>query len=359
MQSAQPDSGDDLLYFSGGEKNINKGKNLRWIALFLSFTAIMAAAALGAILVIICTQRNNQVSQIFSPQHEHRDPSPFACLPCVKLLRDPSDVISADPLLKQLDIKVTDGREDCCATSSEQITALLESVMRLNDSPQPVLPSYNVTNFNFSPVSAHKRLYPEILSRDFGIPEFPESPEVCELRDDDPRYGLEHHRGVNITRQGLKILHGGLYYIYASIEFRPQSIYPCKDFKYQTFAAYVEKRSYQSYGSQNILKVSHTCCDQCRNTQETSFTGGVFMLHPGDVVGVKVVGYRLVHFHPVTSYMGLAIPPCWSGQVSVLVFRRPLGYLVAESLNLPGVLAILETLSTRTVSYYAYVKIEK
>ncbi|GFR92789.1 tumor necrosis factor ligand superfamily member 10 [Elysia marginata] len=303
MKSALPDSGDVLLYFSGGEKNTNKGKNLRWIALLLSLTAFMTAAALGAFLLFICTQ----VPQISSLQHEHRDPSPFACLPCVKLLRDPSDDISADLLLKQLDIRVTDGREDCCATSSEQITALLESVVRLNDSPQPVLPSYNVTNFNFSPVSAHKMLHAEILPHDFGIPEFPESPEVCELRDDDPRYGVEHHRGVNITRQGLKILHGGLYYIYASIQFRPQSRYPCKDFKYQTFAAYVEKRSYQSHGSQNILKVSHTCCDQCRNTQETRFTGGVFILHPGDVVGVKVVGYRLVQFHPATTYMGLAM----------------------------------------------------
>ena len=58
--------------------------------------------------------------------------SPFACISCIKLLRDPMDDIASDPLLRKLDIEVTDGLEVCCAYSSEQITALFESVRSSN-----------------------------------------------------------------------------------------------------------------------------------------------------------------------------------------------------------------------------------
>ncbi|KAK3783677.1 hypothetical protein RRG08_025301 [Elysia crispata] len=302
-----------LLQDQDSEVGHNNGKTdrsrcLSSVAVLLSIISLILASTLGLILFMICSSEKGHFRQSFIPETTEEDAvSPFACISCIKLLRDPMDDIASDPLLRKLDIEVTDGLEVCCAYSSEQITALFESIVRLNDSPQQFLASYNLSDFTFSPVSAHKMLYPERLSRDFSVPEFPEQPQVCELKEDDTRYGLEHHRGVNITKKGLRIVHGGLYYIYSSIQFRPQSIHPCHEFKYQTFVAYVEKISYRHSASQLILKFSHTCCDVCVNTQETRFTGGVFILDPGDLIRIKVMGYRLVYFQPETSFMGLAM----------------------------------------------------
>ena len=36
-------------------------------------------------------------------------------------------------------------------------------------------------------------------------------------------------------------------------------------------------------------------------------TGGIFILQPGDVIRVKVMSYELVHFHPITTYVGLSM----------------------------------------------------
>ena len=67
------------------------------------------------------------------------------------------------------------------------------------------------------------------------MPEFPERLAVCEFKPDDPQTGLEHTRGVYITEDntGLRMKYGGLYYIYISIQFRPQSRFPCSRFKYK------------------------------------------------------------------------------------------------------------------------------
>ncbi|KAK3737669.1 hypothetical protein RRG08_066356 [Elysia crispata] len=236
------------------------------------------------------------------------DTKAFACIPCTKLLHDPADNVSSDPFLQKLHIQVKDGRKMCCAYTAEQVTALFESVMRLNNVQYHHLPSYNFSDFKFSPVSAHKRLYPARISDDFHVPKFGGSPQVCRLKVHQSGYGLEHCRGVKISKDGLTIVHGGFYYIYVSLQFRPQSKHPCSDFRYQTFAAYVQKFSRQpSWIQMSILKLVNTCCDRCTNFQETSSTGGVFALEPGDEIKVKVSGYEVVHFEPETSFLGLAM----------------------------------------------------
>lgn len=232
----------------------------------------------------------------------------FACVPCNKLLFDPAGKVQDDPLLKQLTIEMQDGRETCCASTGRQITALFESVARLNAVPESPLMSANLSDFQFSPVSAHKRLYPErVLRGEFGIPEIPNQSVLCEFKPDDPRYGLEHTRGVIIHKRGVEIQYGGLYYVYISIHFRPQSLHPCREFRFQKFSAYLEKVARNRHASENLLHVSYTCCDSCINTQDVRFTGGIFILQKGDVIRVKVDSFELVQFSIYTSFAGLTM----------------------------------------------------
>ncbi|RUS75035.1 hypothetical protein EGW08_017216 [Elysia chlorotica] len=287
-------------------KKPDKNRMLGWLAVLLSTLTLAMVLALG---IVVFNFSDKVQRELFTAQQSTLDVvTPYACIPCSKLLRDPADVVESDPLLQQLEITDKDGTDVCCAYSPLQVTALFESIVRLNDPPNLSLASFNASDFTFSPVSAHKRLYADHFSQDLGVIDFPQRSQICELKEDDDRYyGLEHHRGVNLTKHGLKIVHGGLYYVYSSIKFRPHTSAPCREFEYQTFNAFVEKVSLRRRGSQNILQFSHTCCDDCMKIQETGYTGGVFVLDPGDVVRVRVTGFRLVHFEAETSFMGLAM----------------------------------------------------
>ncbi|GFR67582.1 tumor necrosis factor ligand superfamily member 10 [Elysia marginata] len=187
--------------------------------------------------VINTTQTRQALVVKGDSANKTRNVTPFTCVPCLTLQRDPKGDIGDDPLLGKLTIEMHDGREDCCAYDSDQIAALFQSVARLNELPDPPVVRYNASEFQFSPVSAHKRIYPARLSRHFGIPRIPKRPPLCEFKADDPRYGVEHHRGVDVLKRGMRIRHGGLYYIYTSIYFRPQSVRPCGEFKYQVWLA--------------------------------------------------------------------------------------------------------------------------
>lgn len=49
---------------------------------------------------------------------------------------------------------------------------------------------------------------------------------------------LEHARNVDVLDQALRIKHTGLYYVYSSVHFRPDSVYPCKSFTYKVNLAF-------------------------------------------------------------------------------------------------------------------------
>ncbi|RUS85889.1 hypothetical protein EGW08_006373 [Elysia chlorotica] len=321
MSTPQSLDGDDLAHYElmfdekslGSQQKRGFPSSRNWLSLVaaaMGCVALLLVLALVTSVTVLIWDPNSRLHQVFASESQSEDDETkaFACVPCLRLLKDPAAGVASDPLVRQLQIQGgEDGREDCCAYTSHQITVLFESMMRLNDLDPLPLASYEAGDFKFSPVSAHKRLYPKEMSDDFGVPKFPALSQVCELKEDDSAYGLEHHRGVNISSSGLRILHGGLYYIYASLQFWPQSKHPCADFRYQTFVAYVEKIPWRRSGAETILKVLHSCCDQCSNSQETRFTGGMFVLQPGDQIQVKVSGYDLVHFEPQTSFVGLAM----------------------------------------------------
>ncbi|GFR90063.1 hypothetical protein ElyMa_002558300 [Elysia marginata] len=203
-------------------------------------------------------------------------PVPLACLPCSSLaLTLYEDDVTKDPLMQNLTITGERGREQCCATTHAQLSDLLKSLLRLVASLKttPVLPSYNTTDLQFSPASAHKLLYPKHFSHSFEVPDFPKNPDPCVFRKENHAYGVEHYRGVNITKTGIVVLYGGLYYVYASVKFRPQTTLACMYFKYRTFIAYVEKASNTKHTKQTILSLIYTCCDTCINPQDSVYAG--------------------------------------------------------------------------------------
>ncbi|GFO48327.1 tumor necrosis factor ligand superfamily member 6 [Plakobranchus ocellatus] len=289
---------------AGGTIYKDQGRNARsTLRCALAMTSASFAMSIFTFAVLILFYELNyapvaESDQIILANH------PAACLPCLKLLRDLSRDALQDPLLQKLDRKIVNNEEICCAYTSDQMSVMFQSAMKLSSNAQ-VLPQYNVSDFKFSPVSAHKRIIPKKKNEDDS--QFNSQSQACEFEPDDPRYGVEHHRGVEISKTGLKILYGGLYYVYTSIQFRSRSPRPCQEFPYKASASYVMRYNANQRGLDPLLKASYTCCETCTSVQETRFVGGLFVLNPGDEIQVSVSGYELVAFNAYSSFLGLVM----------------------------------------------------
>ncbi|GFN85551.1 hypothetical protein PoB_001205700 [Plakobranchus ocellatus] len=231
-------------------------------SLRFAFALTLASLTLTLATIGVLLYRNNYIHlAVAEPLVEQTilADGPMACVPCLMLLRDLSRDAAQDPLVGKLSRKTENGSEICCAYTSDQMSVMFEA--------------------------------------------------VCEFKAEDDRvFKVEHHRGVKVRKTSLEILHGGLYYVYASFQFRPQSLRPCREFKYKTFAAYVMRvATNQWYESDTLLKATYTCCDACINNQETRFVGGLFILNPGDNIQVKVMGFELIYFNAYSSFAGLAM----------------------------------------------------
>ncbi|XP_059160929.1 CD40 ligand-like isoform X3 [Physella acuta] len=115
----------------------------------------------------------------------------------------------------------------------------------------------------------------------------------------------QHNSGVDITQEGIKILFSGFYFIYSNVNFKPNTTQSSTYFTYQWFQ-YVRRHSANNpVLSGVLLRTVHTTCDNCTNSQETAYTGGVFYLQTGDLIEVCVSGQGLVDFGPEQTYLGL------------------------------------------------------
>jgi hypothetical protein len=244
---------------------------------------------------------------------QSKNTKPVACIECIKLIKNPYDLGGEDNLLVSLIHEYADGVEKCCAYDSHQLSSLLELTMRRQEVDNAPLQSFNVSDFTFSPVSAHKRMYPPKnpfpeVAYTKRVPVFPQKTIYVLFKHEnitDNRL-IEHVRGVEVLKEGLRIIYSGLYYVYSSINFRPESAYPCKNYTYQTWSHAVEKQSPNKPDKSGcLLKTFHTCCDSCSMEEETSFTGGVFYFEAGDVLRVSIGGYGLVYFQTKSSFAGL------------------------------------------------------
>ncbi|XP_055897265.1 uncharacterized protein LOC106078465 isoform X1 [Biomphalaria glabrata] len=276
------------------------------VLLMVVISIVLCAVVLVMAIFSIMQTSEGQLSETVSTK-------PIACIECKKLIKTPYDLSDEDSLLDSLSREFIEGLEKCCAYNSKQLSSMLELTMRRQDVKTASLSSFNAANFTFSPVSAHKRMYAptnpyptvEYIRR---VPVFPKETVYVmfkhENRSDDPL--REHVRGVEVLKDGLRIIYSGLYYVYSSIHFRPESAYPCRNFTYQTWTHIVERMSPNNPNQSGcLLRTSHTCCDSCSMDDETSYTGGVFYLAAGDVLRVAIGGHGLVYFQTKSSFAGL------------------------------------------------------
>ncbi|XP_059148927.1 uncharacterized protein LOC131936087 [Physella acuta] len=121
----------------------------------LVFFMLLASILLSLTVLVVLALSNKVVMK--------KTDQPIACLPCTKIVRNPMDLSAADPLIETLSRRLgEDDEELCCAYDSAQMSALLEMTMRRQEVDTAPLQEYNVSSFQFSPVSAHKRLYPPV-----------------------------------------------------------------------------------------------------------------------------------------------------------------------------------------------------
>ncbi|XP_059158153.1 uncharacterized protein LOC131942348 isoform X2 [Physella acuta] len=165
------------------------------------------------------------------------------------------------------------------------------------------------------PVSAHARLFPSVRypgTENSEDPIFnPTSHSILELNEQATDNIHQHATGVNITREGIKIIIAGVYYIYSNVNFKPNSTRYSADFHYQTWFQYISRRSATSpVLSGVLLRTVHTCCSNCTGSQETAYTGGVFYLQAGDVIQISVSGQGLLDFGNEMTCLGLYLLHC-------------------------------------------------
>ena len=236
------------------------------------------------------------------------------CVECGKLSKTlHNQTLLHIPLLELIDKKYEGGVNKCCVSTNKLLSALIElSRIEPRESNKDPLPTYNPADFKFSPVSAHKRLYaPEfpfpVVFRD-RVPHFIDKPVYLLFKSNkfSPDPLLEHERGVEVISDRLRIMYSGLYFVYSSIHFRPESTQPCKDFQYQVFSLYVVNVTpNDSTKTGNILRITHTCCNECQMYEETSYVGGVFQLEAGNDIQIAISGYGLFHSRQQSSFAGL------------------------------------------------------
>ncbi|KAI8786419.1 tumor necrosis factor ligand superfamily member 6, partial [Biomphalaria glabrata] len=127
--------------------------------------------------------------------------------------------------------------------------------------------------FKHTPVSAHISLAASSRipgSENKPDPYFKKDYNVCvriKMNSQD------HARGVTVDNDGLVILHSGLYYVYASVNFKPNSTEYSSNFAYQTWFQYIYKMRPNSPAHSTVLtRVVHTCCLNCTNSQNTAYS---------------------------------------------------------------------------------------
>ncbi|XP_059162137.1 uncharacterized protein LOC131945147 [Physella acuta] len=131
----------------------------------------------------------------------------------------------------------------------------------------------------YPPVTAHLRLYPSVRYPDIDNQEDPifssTSHTTLTINQENKEGRSQYARGVSLLHDRIQILRQGLYYIYSNVNFQPNSTRYSSDFVYQTWFQYVHLVSPSSPAKSGVLlRTVHTCCSNCTNSQETSYTGG-------------------------------------------------------------------------------------
>ncbi|XP_059143684.1 uncharacterized protein LOC131931021 [Physella acuta] len=203
--------------------------------------------------------------------------------------------------------------EMLCALDEKQLSNLVRLYL-LTGTEEAVSsalpPVKDPKNFSMGDASIHRKLLPSFFQEDEHLDKPVFDPhESFQLyfapEEDNPL--LEHTRNVELLTSETVIQKSGLYLVYSSVHFKPDSALPCNHFDQKIWSHNITRtRENIPEYSGVLLTSSHTCCDNCVRNQETSYTAGVFFLHKNDQLRVEVSGRGLVSYRPQSTFFGMA-----------------------------------------------------
>ncbi|XP_055868023.1 uncharacterized protein LOC106076849 isoform X2 [Biomphalaria glabrata] len=263
---SEADTAADLLNHQKIPPRQNFIKSVTIVQIFSSLSMVLSITiSIAAILLSVGS----------TTDYNQPDVKQLYCVPCETLF----NCLSREhPQLSQIS-RHTDANntEQCCAHNRTEMKALSEMVLH----------------------------YMSCSRRD---PNFGAADYNLKFATDEHNPLLEHNRYMEMLETGLKITESGLYLVYCSVHFKPDSAEPCKNFEYKTWSVFVKRhRPSNDALSGPILTATHTCCDECVREQETVYTAGVFMMLKQDFITVDVSGEGLVSYKPQSTYFGAAL----------------------------------------------------
>uniref|UniRef100_A0A2C9M238 THD domain-containing protein n=1 Tax=Biomphalaria glabrata TaxID=6526 RepID=A0A2C9M238_BIOGL len=111
---------------------------------------------------------------------------------------------------------------------------------------------------------------------------------------------LDHARGVKVDKDGLVILHSGLYFVHASVtpEFSSRVAYT-------TWSMYIYKMRRNSQARTiKLTDTAHTFLSWT-NSQNTGYSAGVFKLEAGEKLQLRLTGQSLIACDERSTFLGL------------------------------------------------------
>ncbi|CAL1526489.1 unnamed protein product, partial [Lymnaea stagnalis] len=128
------------------------------------------------------------------------------------------------------------------------------------------------------------------------VPEFPNKRIYITFIQGEQRSDIE------VLEDRVNIIKPGKYLVYSSINFRPDSLLHCKDFKEQNWDALIEIYSNPEY---TRIRSAVTCSPETAGYDETSSTISIHELKVGDSIRISISGCGLGLSKPRSSYFGL------------------------------------------------------
>ncbi|XP_059148928.1 uncharacterized protein LOC131936089 [Physella acuta] len=180
------------------------------------------------------------IAYVFHAELSMSQEKPLACIDCKKLKQYFNSEVLQWSLTRE---RGADGVEKCCAYNHQQMSAIIDMNIESRQTSKDHVSDINKELFFLSPVTVHRRLYqPKVKALD------PTEPTAGNLKatlllqhqNSTPDPLVEHSRGVEVLSDGIKILHPGLYYIYSSLDFQPQTKVTCKQLNYQFSAIHLD-----------------------------------------------------------------------------------------------------------------------
>lgn len=245
------------------------------------------------------------VAKVLQPNEE-------VCLPCIQVNPNPfEDTPSSD--IEQLDIRYDseNDTEICCALTSAQYAALFKLILKRQQevknladvlgsaSSQSKEGTAMAVSSATSAVSAHLVYKPKTAAHMTSIDmQYWKTPAESAGRS-HVREGLKYHDNR------IYVQTPGLYFVYCQIMYGDSSEPSSQRAEPRVISNYVERFSVVKPGISGILlKSRHTRYHEEKD-RHSSYVGGLFQLHQGDQLYVRVAHQEYVAHDDMASFFGL------------------------------------------------------